>query len=291
MSSKIHSTAIIEDGAVIGSDCVIGPYCHVGMDAQLGDGNILHSHVSIIGSTRVGAGNEFFPFACIGGRTEDMKFRRGSVAHVEIGDGNVFREYCTVNSATDDGATTRIADNSTFLSDSHVGHDCRIGSHIVLGCGSKLAGHVQIDDYATVNGMTGVIQFARLGKYSFIGATNKVTKDILPFMIADGNPSVIRVVNTIGLERKGFDAERIRRIKNAMRELFKSPASLLDAARGMADAAPDDSDLREIARFVGSSQVGIANAGHLSSPSGRPLGAAFPGRQPMISRTHRFGVV
>ncbi len=261
VGSKIHSTAIIEEGAVIGSDCVIGPYCHISKDVRLGDGNMLHSHVSLVGSTSIGSGNEFFPYACIGGRTEDMKFRRGSVTHVEIGNGNVFREYCTVNSATDDGATTRIADNSMFLSDSHVGHDCSIGSHIVLGCGSKLAGHVQIDDYATVNGMTGVIQFVRLGKYSYIGATNKVTKDILPFMIAEGNPSVIRVVNTIGLERKGFDAQRIRRIKSAMRDLFKSPESLQGAAQTLSDAHPDDADLREIANFIAGSRTGIAKLG------------------------------
>lgn len=261
MSSKIHSTAVIEEGAVIGSGCSVGPYCHISKDVRLGDDNILHSHVSLVGSTSIGSANEFFPYACIGGRTEDMKFKRGSTTHVEIGNGNVFREYCTVNSATDDGAKTRIADNSTFLSDSHVGHDCSIGSHIVLGCGSKLAGHVQIDDYATVNGMTGVIQFVRLGKYSFIGATNKVTKDILPFMIAEGNPSVIRVVNTIGLERKGFDVERIRRIKSAMRDLFKSPASLQGAAQRLADAYPDDVDLREIASFIAGSLTGIAKLG------------------------------
>lgn len=261
MSSTIHSTAIIEEGADIGAGCVVGPYCHIGKDVRLGEGNVLHSHVSLVGSTRIGAGNEFFPYACIGGRTEDMKFRLGSITHVEIGDGNVFREYCTVNSATDDGATTSIGHNSVFLSDSHVGHDCHIGSHIVLGCGSKLAGHVQIDDYATVNGMTGVIQFVRLGKYSFIGATNKVTKDILPFMIAEGNPSAMRVVNTIGLERKGFDTQRIRRIKNAMRELFRSPASLLSTAQMLADANPQDPDLREIANFIEGSQTGIAKLG------------------------------
>jgi len=261
VSSRIHSTAIIEEGAVIGSDCIVGPYCHIGRDIRLGDGNVLHSHVSLVGSTIIGSGNEFFPFACIGGRTEDLKFRPGSVTHVKIGNGNVFREYCTVNAATDDGATTRIADDSTFLSDSHVGHDCNIGSHVVLGCGSKLAGHVRIDDYATVNGMTGIIQFVRLGKYSFIGATNKVTKDILPFMIAEGNPSVIRVVNTIGLERKGFDAQRIHRIKNAMRELFKLPASLQGAAQSLADANPDDPDLHEIAAFIAGSQTGIAKLG------------------------------
>lgn len=261
MTSKVHTTAVIEEGAVIGAGCTIGPYCHVGRDVRLGDNNVLHSHVSLVGSTRIGSANEIFPYACIGGRTEDMKFKYGSVTHVEIGNGNVFREYCTVNSATDDGAATRIAHNNTFLSDSHVGHDCKIGSHIVLGCGSKLAGHVEIDDYATVNGMTGVIQFVRLGKYSFIGAINKVTKDILPFMIAEGNPSVIRVVNTIGLERRGFDVERVRRIKSAMRDLFKSSTSLQGAAQTLADARPDDVDLREIASFIAGSRTGIAKVG------------------------------
>lgn len=262
MGSKIHVTAIIEAGAVIGTDCVVGPYCHIGKDVQLGDGNLLHSHVSLMGSTVAGSGNEFFPYACIGGRTEDMKLKPGATAYVEIGDGNVFREYCTVNAATDDGATTRIADHNMFLSDSHVGHDCQIGNHIVLGCGSKLAGHVHIDDCATVNGMTGVIQFVRLGKYAFIGATNKVTKDILPFMIAEGNPSVIRIVNTIGLERKGFDAPRIRRIQSAMRQLSKSPASLQAAAQALHATHVDDVDLREIAEFIAGSRTGIAKMGH-----------------------------
>jgi UDP-N-acetylglucosamine acyltransferase len=262
VGSNIHATAIIEDGAVIGADCVIGPYCHIGKNVHLGDSNLLHSHVSLMGSTVVGPGNEFFPYACIGGRTEDMKFKPGAVAHVEIGCDNVFREYCTVNAATDDGATTRVANHNMFLSDSHVGHDCQIGSHVVLGCGSKLAGHVHIDDYATVSGMSGVIQFVRLGKYAFIGGTNKVTKDILPFMIAEGNPSVIRIVNTIGLERRGFDAPRIRRIQNALRALSKSPASLHVAAQALCTAHANDVDLREIADFIAGSRTGIAKMGH-----------------------------
>ena len=261
MTSRIHATAIIEHGAVIGDDCSIGPYCHDTKDVSLGTGNVLHAHVSLVGNTTIGPSNEFFQYACIGSRTEDMKFKAGSIARVEIGGGNIFREYCTVNAATEDGATTKIGDGSVFLSDSHVGHDCIIGSNIVLGCGSKLAGHVEIGDYATVNGMTGVIQFVRLGRYSFIGATNKVTKDILPFMIAEGNPSVIRVVNTIGLERKGFAPERIRHIKDVIRRLFKTPSALQDALGSLATEFPGDPDIIEISDFVARSRTGIAKMG------------------------------
>lgn len=261
MTSRIHPTAIIEDGAIVGDDCAIGPYCHITKDVSLGHGNVLHSHVSLVGSTTIGPNNEFFQYACIGSRTEDMKFKVGSIARVAIGGGNIFREYCTVNAATEHGATTRIGDHSVFLSDSHVGHDCIIGSNIVLGCGSKLAGHVEIDDYATVNGMTGVIQFVRLGRYSFIGATNKVTKDILPFMIAEGNPSVIRVVNTIGLERKGFEPERIRHIKSVVRHLFKAPNALQDVLASLASEFPGDPEIVELSRFVARSRNGIAKMG------------------------------
>jgi UDP-N-acetylglucosamine acyltransferase len=261
MTARIHASAIIEHGAVVGEDCFIGPYCHITKDVNLGDGNVLHAHVSLVGNTTIGANNEIFPYACIGRRTEDMKFKAGSVARVEIGNGNIFREHCTVNAATEDGATTTIGNGSVFLSDSHVGHDCIIGSNVVLGCGSKLAGHVEICDDATVNGMTGVIQFVRLGRYSFIGATNKVTKDILPFMIAEGNPSVIRVVNTIGLERKGFSPERIRHIKDMIRRLFKAPSALQDALGSLATEFPGDPDVIELSEFVAHSRTGIAKMG------------------------------
>lgn len=261
MTSRVHATAIIEHGAVIGDDCSIGPYCHITKDVSLGTGSVLHAHVSLVGNTTIGPSNEFFQYACIGSRSEDLKFKTGSIARVEIGGGNIFREHCTVNAATEHGATTKIGDGSVFLSDSHVGHDCIIGSNIVLGCGSKLAGHVEIEDYATVNGMTGVIQFVRLGRYSFIGATNKVTKDILPFMIAEGNPSEIRVVNTIGLERRGFAPERIRHIKNVIRQLVKTPSALQDILGSLAREFPGDPDITELSAFVARSRTGIAKMG------------------------------
>lgn len=161
----------------------------------------------------------FFLFL-VGGRTEDLKYVMGTHPGLKIGNHNVFREGCTINCATAEGAFTIVGDFGTFLSDSHVAHDCIIGDHVILGCGSKLAGHVEMGDYCTVNGMTGVVQYVQLGQYSFIGATNKVVKDILPFMISNGNPSVGRVVNSIGLQRHGFDPDRIKSIKTMIKYVF-----------------------------------------------------------------------
>lgn len=261
MGTIIHPTAVIEKGAEIGSDCKIGPFCHIGENVSLGEGNILHSHISMVNLTTIGAGNEFFPFSCIGGRTEDQKFKQDSVTKVNIGNGNVFREYCTVNSATEHGSSTSIGNKNTFLSYSHVGHDCFIGNNVLLGCGSKLAGHVQIEDFVTVNGMTGVIQFVRLGRHSFIGAVNKVTKDILPFMIAEGNPSVMRVVNIVGLKRRGFNSERICHIKSIMHSLFNTTSSLKITSQLLLDFNPEDADVCEIGNFITKSRNGIAKLG------------------------------
>jgi UDP-N-acetylglucosamine acyltransferase len=137
-----------------------------------------------------------------------------------------------------------------------------LGNRIILGCGSKLAGHVVIEDDAIINGMTGVIQFVRIGRHAFIGGVNKVTRDILPFMIADGSPAMMRVVNVIGLKRKGFDDARIARIKRIIRGLFKDGATALsEAVEALAEAYPDDADVECLRRFVADSRVGIARLG------------------------------
>lgn len=261
VGTTIHSTAVIEKGAEIGSDCKIGPFCHIGKNVTLGERNILHSHISIVNLTTIGEDNEYFPFSCIGQRTEDKKYKKDSITKVNIGNGNVFREYCTVNSATEHGSVTYIGNNNTFLSYSHVGHDCIIGNNVLLGCGSKLAGHVQMEDFVTVNGMTGVIQFVRLGRHSFIGAVNKVTKDILPFMIAEGNPSVMRVVNIVGLKRRGFNSERIGQIKAIMHNLFNTTNSLKISSQLLLDSYPEVTDICEIAHFITKSINGIAKFG------------------------------
>lgn len=132
MNTIIHPTAVIEDGAIIGSNCIIGPHCHIDSNVKIGDYNTLHSHAVIANSTTIGSYNEIFPFVCLGTRTEDLKYIKGSSTKVSIGDGNIFREYCTVNSGTADGSMTSIKNNCTFLSHSHVAHDCYIGEKVLI---------------------------------------------------------------------------------------------------------------------------------------------------------------
>jgi UDP-N-acetylglucosamine acyltransferase len=258
MAMGIHPTAIVEPGAQIGADCLIGPYCHVGENVILGAGNVLHAHVVIEGRTTLGDGNEIYPFACLGSAPEDKKFQRHSLTYTRIGSGNVFREYTTVNAATIPGESTVIGHKGLFLSYSHIAHECIIGDDVVIGCDAKLAGHVQVADYAVLNGKTGVVQFVRIGAHAFIGGMNKVTKDILPFCIADGYPAVMRGVNKVGLERRGFDAPRIRNIRSAYKTLMRENLPLSEAISRLGSEFVDNPDVSMLTAFAAASQLGLA---------------------------------
>ncbi len=257
-SADIHPTAIIEHGAEIGAGCRIGPYCHIGSQVRLGPNNVLHAHVVIAGHTIVGQGNEIYPFCCFGTLPEAFRFQREWVSHVRIGDGNIFREYTTVNASASDGGWTVIGSNCFLLSYSHVAHDCVLGDKVTLSCDAKISGHVHIGQNATVNAKTGVVQFVRIGAFAFVGGFNKVAKDILPYCIADGYPSVMRGVNKVGLERNGFSAERIRIIRDAFRTILRLGLPLGEATARLRERYPDNADVREMLAFAASSKTGLA---------------------------------
>lgn len=257
-SSDIHPTAIIEPGAEIGAGCRIGPYCHIGGNVRLGPDNIVHAHVVLAGHTTVGQGNEIYPFCCFGTLAEDFRVERGWVSHVRIGDGNIFREYTTVNASASDGGSTVIGSKCFLLSYSHVAHDCVLGDKVTLSCDAKISGHVQIGESAIVSAKTGVVQFVRIGAFAFVGGFNKVAKDILPFCIADGYRSVMRGVNKVGLERNGFSAERIRIIRDAFRTMLRLGLPVGDAIARLTERYPDNADVGEMIAFAKSSKTGLA---------------------------------
>jgi len=257
-SSDIHPTAIIEHGAEIGAGCRIGPYCHIGGNVRLGPDNIVHAHVVLAGHTTVGQGNEIYPFCCFGTLAEDFRVERGWVSHVRIGDGNIFREYTTVNASASGGGSTIIGSKCFLLSYSHVAHDCVLGDKVTLSCDAKISGHVQIGESAIVSAKTGVVQFVRIGAFAFVGGFNKVAKDILPFCIADGYPSVMRGVNKVGLERNGFSAERIRIIRDAFRTMLRLGLPVGDAIARLTEHYPDNADVGEMIAFAKSSKTGLA---------------------------------
>ncbi len=261
MPTRIHPTAIVEPTVELGADVEIGPFAYVGGAVRLGAGTRIHHHASVEGNTELGAGCEVFPYASIGAKTQDLKYQGGTPG-VRIGDRNVFREYVSVHAATRDGDFTTIGDDNTILAYSHVAHDCRLGSHIVTSNSVMIAGHVTIEDHVTIGGVAGIHQFCRIGAYAMISAYAKVVQDIAPFFIADGQPAVIRAINKVGLERKGFTAEQLERVKQIHRTLFREGLNRTQALEKLGQHAQADSaEIRRVLTFAGQSERGLAPGG------------------------------
>ncbi|HTI72706.1 MAG TPA: acyl-ACP--UDP-N-acetylglucosamine O-acyltransferase [Candidatus Limnocylindria bacterium] len=256
MPNEIHPTAIIHPGAKLGEDCQIGPYCVIGSNVILGNQCRLHSHVVIDGYTTMGADNEVFPFACLGLKTQDLKWK-GGITRVEIGDHNVFREYTTVHSATSDGGVTRVGSHNHFLAYVHLAHDVNVGNHIVMSNVGTLAGHVTVEDHAIIGGLAAVHQFCRIGRYSMIGGCSKVVQDVAPFMIADGNPAETRFVNKVGLERAGYSAETIAILVKAYKVLFREGLTVANAVAALEHDYPGHPEIEALMAFAKGSERGL----------------------------------
>ncbi len=256
-SSRLHPSAVVDPRAELGEDVEIGPHCVVGPGVVLGDHCRLHGQVNIQGPSRIGAGNEFYPFACIGQRSQDLKYT-GEPTHLEIGDGNVFREFATVHRATAPGGTTRVGNGGNFLAYSHIAHDCVVGDEVIFSNNGTLAGHVEVGDRAIIGGLTAVHQFCRIGRMAITGGCSKIVQDVPPFMMADGNPAKIRHINQIGLERAGTPLETIRAIKEAFRLLYRSGLNTGQALERLAGSQPTAClEIEQLIGFVNSSQRGI----------------------------------
>lgn len=215
----IHPTAVISPKAEIGADCEIGPFCVIGDNVSLGANSRLRSHVVIERDTIIGERCDAFPFAALGGRTQDLKYK-GEQTQLIIGDNNTFRENVTVHRGTTPETPTRIGDHNLFLCYAHVAHECRVGNHTIFSNNATIAGHVTVGDYAIISGLSAVHQFCRVGEHSMIAGLARVTQDVPPFMIIDGNPSATRGLNSIGLQRRGFSEDDIRALKTAYKKLF-----------------------------------------------------------------------
>ena len=251
----IHSTAIIHPKAEIGEGCEIGPYCVIGEHVVLGPRCRLLSHVVIDGHTRLGEQNEVYPFASIGLKTQDLKWK-GGVTRTEIGDHNTIRECVTIHSATGDGEATVIGSYNNILASSHIGHNITIGNHAIISM-AGVAGHVLIEDYALVGGMTGVHQFCRIGKMAIVGGCSKVTQDVVPFMLVEGNPAEARTINKVGMERNGVSAEAQAALKQVYKILFREGLTTPNALARIEQEVPQLPEIQYLVQFVKSSERGI----------------------------------
>jgi len=254
--SMIHSTAIVHPRAKIGSACVIGPYCVIGEHATLGAKCILHSHVVIDGHTKIGKENEIFPFATIGLKTQDLKWR-GGAPRTEIGDHNTFREHVTIHSATGNGDATRIGSHNHILACCHVAHDCTLHNHIIMSNVATLAGHVEVEDYAVVGGLAAVHQFCRIGKMAIVGGCSKVVQDVPPFMLADGNPAETRTINKVGMERNGVSNKAQAALRTAFKILFREGMTISNALAKVKKEVPRVAEVLYLMQFIRASERGI----------------------------------
>jgi UDP-N-acetylglucosamine acyltransferase len=254
---NIHPTAIIEPGADLAEGVSIGPYAYVGKGVKLGKHTCLHHHACVEGKTTLGEFNEIYPFACIGGKTHDLKYTGGD-ARLVIGDYNVFREYVTIHTATQESDVTFLGSHNVILAYGHVAHDCKIGNHMIMSSQAALGGHVIVGDYVNVGWGAGVHQFCHLGDYAMVGACSKLVQDVLPFMIADGNPALTRTVNKVILERQGFSDERIQRIRRAFKLLYKLGFNRTQALDLMNTDDFQHADIDKIRDFLANSRRGLA---------------------------------
>jgi UDP-N-acetylglucosamine acyltransferase len=251
----IHPSAVIEPGAKLGADVRIGAFAYIGDDVEIGDGTIIGPYCSVTGPTRIGRENHFVGHAAIGGDPQDKKFK-GERTELVIGDRNSVREFVTLNRGTGDGGgITRIGNDNLLLAYTHVAHDCNVGNHCVFSNNSTLAGHVIVEDWVIMSGFAGAHQFCRIGAHAFLGMGVLISGDVPPFTMvateAGGRP---RGVNSEGLKRRGFDAERISAIKRAYRTLYIAGLPLADAKQQLLEQAQDSDDVRALLDFLEAGQ-------------------------------------
>jgi UDP-N-acetylglucosamine acyltransferase len=254
----IHPAATVHPKAELDSGVRIGPGCVVGPDVRLGKNAILESHVSIIGTTEVGADCRFAPFVSIGSEPQDLGYK-GDPTVVRIGEGNVFKEFVTVHRGTvKGGGVTRIGDRNFLMAYTHIAHDCQVGSEIVFTNNATLAGHVVVQDYAMLSAFTGVHQFCRIGRYAFSGGFTVITQDLPPFCkVAGMRPVRVYGLNSVGLRRRGFSAERVRALRDMIKILFFSDLNTTQALERIEASFPPGEDRDELVGFVRSSRRGI----------------------------------
>lgn len=255
-TTTIHPTAIVDPGARIGAGVRIGPFCVIGELVEIGDGSVLENHVTIAGPTKVGKHNHFYPYCSIGHKSQDLKYT-GEPTYLEVGDHNTVREFVTMNRATAPGTKTIVGSHNNFLAYSHVAHDCIVGNHTIFSNNGTIAGHVIVEDHAIISGLSAVHQFCRIGRFAITGGCSKIVQDVPPYMIADGNPAVVRGINLVALERHSFSREAVKGIKEAFRALYRAELNTKQAVEKIRLQLSGIPEVQQIISFIESSKRGV----------------------------------
>lgn len=235
----IHPTAIVHPLAVIGEGAEVGPYCVVGEHVKIGARTKLLAHVVVNGFTTIGEDSRIHPFCSIGAPSQDRKYR-GEVAFTTIGDRTEIREYVSVHRATGENEITSVGDDTLLLAYVHIAHNCRIGNHVTMSSTAQLAGHVIVEDHVTIGGQTGVHQFVRIGEFAMVGGISKITRDVPPYFLVEGNPATPYGLNKVGLRRAEFTPEIVSELKECYGIMYRSGHNISQAAEAMRGVVRSD---------------------------------------------------
>ena len=251
--TQIHASAIVDSKAELASDVEVGPYSVIGSHVKIDAGTKVGSHTVIEGHTTIGKENIFAHFAAIGGPPQDMKYR-GEPTQLMIGDRNTIREFTTIHTGTSqDEGITRIGSDNWIMAYVHIAHDCQIGNHTIFSSNAQIAGHVQVEDWAIMGGMSGVHQFVRIGQHAMLGGASALVQDIPPFVIAAGDKASPHGINLEGLKRRGFSSETISALRQAYKVLYKDGLSFEDAKveiqKMVVASANDQATTERLAQF------------------------------------------
>lgn len=257
--ANIHPTAIVDQNACLASDVEVGPYAIIGPHVTIGEGTVVQAHAFLSGHATIGRKCEIFPFACIGMKTQDLKFQEGDVTYVEIGDNTVLREFSTVHLGTKAGEVTRVGSRCLIMAYCHVAHGCRVGDDVIMSNLATLAGEVTVEDHAIIGGMTGVHQFCRIGTHAMVGGATKVRQDCPPFMITESVEGETRVLgpNIVGLQRRGFPSEVRSALKEAYRLLYREGLNRGQALERLKLEMEQIPEIQTLVRFYADSQRGV----------------------------------
>ena len=257
---QIHPAAIVSKKAKLAEDLTVGPHSVIGDDAVIAAGVKIGSHCVIEGNTSIGKNCEIFTGAVIGSRPQDLKYK-GEKVFLEIGDGNIIREYCTFNPGTAEGdSKTVVGNNNLFMAYSHVAHDCIIGNNCVIANNGTLAGHVTIEDMAVVGGLVAIHQFVRVGTLSIIGGCSKVVQDIPPYSTCDGHPARVYGLNLIGLRRQKLAKDSIEALSHAFKILFYSGLLSKHALEKVGKEIKQTTEIAYLVNFMKNSQRGVVRS-------------------------------
>lgn len=247
---EIHKSAIVEDGARIGSGVRIGPYAIIERDVVLEDNVVVHSHVVVSGHTTIGAGTHLYPFSSVGGPPQDTSYK-GEATTVVVGANCIIREHVTINRGTARGrGVTRVGANCFLMMGAHVAHDCVLADRVVLVNNAMIGGHVEVGEHAILSGLTAVQQHCRIGAHAFIGGLSGVNADVIPFAMALGERAELGGLNIVGLKRRNFDRVTIHALRGAYQAIFTGGGTRAERVARVAEKYPDVPAVMMMVDFV-----------------------------------------